>query len=259
MAQAKEQNSSFFIELYNIHLKTGIIRICNCDEVIVFAGLSYQPVPIERGTIKSTVDAKIDNMDLKIADADNSKVAALMEGFDFRGRKVEIFRIQYPESLEDSSIAVPVFYGTLDTPSYSNGEFSCTIRAMFPKSKVPFRTTQYFCNNTFGDEFCKMDKAIITGTIQESASLPYEIKTDIITEKDKYKNGLCTLGYETRMIKSNTEDGYFILYYPFLGDLKGTVTVSRNCDKTPEMCKSFDNRKNYGGFIAIPKEFRLGT
>ena len=46
---AKEQSSSFFIELYNIYLKTGIIRICNCDTVISFNGYNYYPVPIERG------------------------------------------------------------------------------------------------------------------------------------------------------------------------------------------------------------------
>ena len=53
MAAAKEQSSSFFIELYVLHLKTGIIRICNCDEVITFGGCDYYPVPVQRGTIKS--------------------------------------------------------------------------------------------------------------------------------------------------------------------------------------------------------------
>ena len=69
--QAKDSDSSFFIELYNIYLKTGTVRICNCDAVITFNDLQYYPVPIQRGNIKSTVDSKVDNMDLKIADADN--------------------------------------------------------------------------------------------------------------------------------------------------------------------------------------------
>lgn len=256
---AKEQSSSFFIELYNIYLKTGTIRICNCDTVISFNGYNYYPVPIERGNIKSTVDAKIDNMDLKIADADNEKISALMEGFDFRGRKVEILRIQYPESLEDNSIVMPVFWGYLDAPSYSNGEFNCTIKASFPKNNTPTRVTQYICNNTFGDENCKLSKDFRTVNVTISACTPNDIQTDFVDKADYYKNGLITIGYETKMIKTNTSDGHIITYYPFQGEIQGTAILQRNCDKTPEMCAKYGNRRNYGGFLSIPKEFRLGT
>lgn len=260
MELAKEQNSSFFIELYNIHLKTGIIRICNCDTTIYFAGYDYYPVPIERGNIKSSVDAKIDNVDLKIADADNSKVAALMQGFDFRGRNIEIFRIQYPESLVDNNIVMPVFYGYLDAPSYSNGEFTCSVISAFPKSNVPFRQTQYFCNNTFGDELCTLSKDIRTLNIDIAKSTPSEIViTGTTLTENYYQNGLLTIGYETKLIKSNTTNK-IILIYPFQADdLASTGTISRNCDKTPEMCAKFGNRKNYGGFLTVPKEFRVIT
>ena len=260
MEAAKESGNPFFIELYVIHLKTGDIRICNCDTVIHFAGYDYYPVPIERGSVKTSVDSKIDNMDLKISDADNSKVAALMEGFDFRGRTVELFRIQYPESLEDETLVLPVFIGYLDAPQYSNGEFTCSVICSFPKTKCPFRITQYFCNNTFGDDLCKMDKAVFTSTVDTNSSTPDNIKLmDVIGEADKYKMGLITIGYETRMIKSNSVDGYVTTYYPFQGDLTGTVTLTRNCDKTPESCRRYNNLQNYGGFLAIPKEFRVNT
>lgn len=261
MELAKEQDSSFFIELYNIYLKTGIIRICNCDTVINFNGLEYHPVPIERGNIKSSVDAKIDNVDLKISDADNSKIAALMQGFDFRGRNVEIFRIQYPESIEDNSIVMPVFFGYLDSPTYSNGEFTCSVISSFPKSKVPYRQTQYFCNNTFGDELCQMSKSEKHLKIIVASSTPtvLELQADQeLLEPDYYKNGLVTMGYETKLIKSNT-DFTITVQYPFLSDLTEDIILTRNCDKTPEMCSKYGNRKNYGGFLAIPKEFRVQT
>lgn len=257
--QAKDSDSSFFIELYNIYLKTGTVRICNCDAVITFNDLQYYPVPIQRGNIKSTVDSKIDNMDLKIADADNEKIAALMEGFDFRGKKVEILRIQYPESLEDNSIVMPVFCGYLDAPSYSNGEFTCSIKANFPNNNTPTRVTQYICNNTFGDENCKLSKDTRTVNVDIPMSNPTTIVTDFVNNSDYYKNGLITIGYETKMIKSNDEFGYVYTYYPFQGELQGTATLRRNCDKTPEMCAKYGNRKNYGGFLSIPKEFRVGT
>ena len=263
METAKESKNPFFIELYRIYLKTGIIRICNCDVVITFAGENYYPVPIERGSIKTTVDAKIDNMDLKIADADNEKISALMEGFDFRGRKVEIVRIQYPESLEDKSLVMPVFWGYLDAPSYSNGEFSVTVKASFPKGNVPFRTTQYICCNTFGDFNCQMDKARKEFEIELNSSTPLKIKLKGNVENDFYKNGLITIGYETKLIKTCYTEGvnYFYVepYYSFNVDLTDKAVLTRNCDKTPEMCAKYNNRKHYGGFIAIPKEFRVGT
>lgn len=260
MELAKEQGSSFFIELYNIYLKTGTIRICNCDVVIAFNGFDYYPVPIERGNIKNSVDAKIDNVDLKISDADNSKIAALMQGFDFRGRNVEIFRIQYPESLEDASIVLPIFYGYLDAPTYSNGEFTCSVVSSFPKSNLPYRQTQYFCNNTFGDELCKLDKVTKTLDIDVANSTPNVIKiTGTTLQADFYKNGLITIGYETKLIKSNTGTEVTVVY-PFQADeLANKATISRNCDKTPETCSKYGNRKNYGGFLAIPKEFRIST
>lgn len=259
MELAKEQSDSFFIELYNIYLKTGIIRICNCDVVINFGGYDYHPVPIERGSIKSTVDAKIDNMDLKISDADNAKVSTLMQGFDFRGRNVEVLRIQYPESLEDNSIVLPVFFGYLDAPSYSNGEFTCSIINSFPKSNLPYRTTQYFCNNTFGDELCGMSKATKEVSIDIGNSNTNTIRiTGATLTADYYKNGLITMGYETKLIKSNTSNEITV-QYPFLADITDKAVLTRNCDKTPEMCAKFGNRKNYGGFLAIPKEFRVMT
>ena len=263
LEKAKESNNPFFIELYRIYLKTGTIRICNCDVVITFAGETYQPVPIERGSIKSSVDAKIDNMDLKIADADNEKISALMEGFDFRGRKVEIVRIQYPESLEDESLVLPIFWGYLDAPSYTNGEFNVTVKASFPKGNVPFRTTQYICCNTFGDINCRMDKARRECEIETESSTALKIKLKGKCTDGYYKNGLITIGYETKMIKNCYAEGdnYFYIepYYPFYVSLTGNAVLTRNCDKTPEMCARYNNRMHYGGFIAIPKEFRLGT
>ena len=262
MQEAKERDSSFFIELYNIYLRTGVIRICNCDEIITFNHYQYYPVPVERGSIKTSVDSKIDNMDLKISDADKSKVGALINGFDFRGRIVEIFRINYPESLEDSSIWMPVFRGKIDAPSYTNGEFSCTLESAFPQSKVPMRTTQYFCNHTFGDSLCTMNKRDIQCEVIGVLS-SNEIKIRILSNgmtisKNQYEYGVAVVGFEAKMIESNTEDSIKVKY-PFVYDVHigDKVMLSLNCNKTPELCAKYNNRQHYGGFLAIPKEFRI--
>lgn len=261
LAEAKERANSFFIELYTIWLTTGIIRLCNCDQVITFNGQDYQPVPVQRGTIKSTVDAKIDNVELKIADSDLSKVAALIEGFDFRGHYVEIDRIMYPESLHNSDYVMNVFYGYLDTPVYSNGEFTVQVKAQFPVTNTPSRVTQYFCNAAFGDDECGMDKAQRTIDIDTAKSSKNLIVTTTSMTAGYYRNGLLTIGYETKFIKSDYIDtsGNHILQtlYPFLGDLQTIATIERNCDKTPEMCANYGNRARYSGFLAVPKEYRL--
>lgn len=253
-----ESGNPFFIEIYNIYLKTGIVRICNADVIINFDGNEYHPVPIERGSIKSSVDEKLDNVDLKISDVDNSKVSALMEGFDFRGKKIEIFKIQYPDSLTHPEYIVPTFFGYIDAPSYSNGEFTCIVVNSFPKSKNPFRTTQYFCNHTFGDEQCKASKKELSLQFSSSGE---QNKINIIGFNlidDKYENGIITIGYETKMIKSQ-KGNIITTYYPFQGDLNSykICKIERNCDKTPETCNKYNNRENYGGFIALPYEFRV--
>ena len=259
MATAKEQYSSFFIEIYIIRLLTGVIRLCNCDEEIVFDGEIYSPVPIQRGTIKSTVDAKIDNVELKIADADKSKVAALLSGFDFRGKMVDIYKILYPDSLSDSNIVFHRFTGKLDTPTYSNGEFTCIVKSAFPKIETPTRKTQYCCQNDFGDSTCGLSKSILGVTIDVANSTPTRLKlaNPSVTTTNYYKNGLVTMGYETKLIKENTADGYIVSYYPFLSDISTQATLRRNCNKTPEMCLGYNNRHKYTGFLSVPKEYRL--
>jgi hypothetical protein len=262
ISQAKERSNNFFIELYTLWLTTGIIRLCNCDQVITFNGNAYQPVPVQRGTIKSTVDAKVDNVELKIADTDLSKVAALIEGFDFRGHYVEIDRILYPESLSNSDYVMTVFYGYLDQPVYSNGEFTVQIKASFPNNNTPSRVTQYFCNAAFGDTECGMDKSTKSVTVDKAISTKSNIVITTDTAADYYTNGLITIGYETKYIKSDYIDSnnnhVIQTLYPFIGNLQTTATIERNCNKTPEMCAKYGNRARYSGFLAVPKEFRLG-
>ncbi len=265
ISKAKELYNNFFIELYTLTLTTGIVRLCNCDKVISFGGNDYQPVPVQRGSIKSTVDSKIDNVELKIADTDLSKVAALVGGFDFRGCYCEIDRIVYPDSLENSDIKMIVFYGYLDNPSYSNGEFTVQVKAALPYTTKPSRTTQYYCNSIFGDTECTASKGLRSITINTETSTKSKIivTTDLTNiENGYYENGLLTIGYETKMIKRDYYDNngqrIFQMVYPFQGDLVSSAKVQRNCDKTIETCRKYGNQAHYSGFLAVPKEYRLG-
>ena len=265
LEEAKEKYNNFFIELYTLTLTTGIVRLCNCDKVINFGGNDYQPVPVQRGSIKSTVDSKIDNVELKIADTDLSKVAALVGGFDFRGCYCEIDRIVYPDSLNDSDIVMMVFYGYLDNPAYSNGEFTVQVKAALPYTTKPSRTTQYYCNSIFGDDECQASKGKKNITINTETSTASKIIVNTgldNVDTGYYENGLLTIGYETKMIERDYFDSndqrIFQMSYPFMGTLVQNAKVQRNCDKTIETCRKYNNQKHYSGFLAVPKEYRLG-
>lgn len=108
-----------------------------------------------------------------------------------------------------------------------------------------------------------MDKALRQISVEPLLSLPNKIKLNAAdVAEGYYKNGLITIGYETKLIKDNfidNNDGnhYVVTQYPFLGAILDTATLQRNCDKTPEMCEKYGNRQHYSGFLAVPKEFRL--
>lgn len=256
--QAKEQAQNFFIELYTIQLKTGELRIAACDQDITFNGKQYLALPIERGAIKRGVDNKIDTCEIRIGNVDQSMTLALFQGFDFRGCKCYIHRILYPDSLQDASLIVPVFSGILDSPYLNNKEFKVTILAQVPNQQCPNRKCQLTCNAKFADpEECGVVKVIRTGTANPDLSTKNHIyDTARLGEPENYwKDGIITIGYESRRIKQS-KDGYIYLEYPFILQPTGSYIIEQGCDKTFKTCKErYNNGRNFSGFLAVPFEY----
>ena len=262
MSTAKEQADNFFIELYNLYLPTGTLHIAACDEIITFNGIAYQPLPIQRGDIKLTVDSKVDNVELKIANTTQDFTLALYQGLDIRGSQTEIITILYPDSLSDNSIFKYTFTGYLDTPIFDGKEFKITIKARVPNIDVPLRKCQLPCNAWFGDmDECGKAKVTVTHTIG-ATSTQTVIKDSARTEATNYwKDGIITYHGEGRRVLSSVS-GSMTVDYPFTYAVStgASYTVETGCDKTYKTCdERHSNSINYSGFKNIPFELILRT
>nr|DAI87593.1 MAG TPA: minor tail protein [Caudoviricetes sp.] len=252
----KDSDATFFIELYIVKLKTGTIYLAATDTDITFAGQTYMAIPFQRETIDRSMDNVIDTCEISLGDGDYDKLAYLSQGFDFRGADVTIFKISYPDSLEDDTIKSISFMGYINSCSYSDGVFSFSLNTRLPNIEVPNRTCQLCCNSEFGDSECgisleETNVELATGSTSSNILLPSTYETNY------WKDGVIFIKGESRLILSN-EGNKIVVNYSFLqSDIKGGMeaTLIRGCDKTKETCQNrFNNMKNFSGFPAIPFE-----
>lgn len=256
MSEMKDSDATFFIELYIVNLKTGTIYLAATDTDITFAGQTYMAIPFQRETIDKSMDNVIDSCEISLGDGNYDKLAYLSNGFDFRGADVTIFKISYPDSLEDDTIKSISFMGYVNSCSYSNGVFSFSLNTRLPNIEVPNRTCQLCCNSEFGDSECgisleETNVELATGSTSSNILLPSTYDTNY------WKDGVIFIKGESRLILSN-EGNKIVVNYSFLqSDIKGGMeaTLIRGCDKTKETCQNrFNNMKNFSGFPAIPFE-----
>jgi len=256
MSEMKDSDATFFIELYIVNLKTGTIYLAATDTDITFAGQTYMAIPFQRETIDRSMDNVIDSCEISLGDGNYDKLAYLSNGFDFRGADVTIFKISYPDSLEDDTIKSISFMGYVNSCSYSDGVFSFSLNTRLPNIEVPNRTCQLCCNSEFGDSECgisleETNVELATGSTSSNILLPSTYETNY------WKDGVIFIKGESRLILSN-EGNKIVVNYSFLqSDIKGGMeaTLIRGCDKTKETCQNrFNNMKKFSGFPAIPFE-----
>ena len=254
MAEAKEQNESFFLEIYDISLRTGVIHLVAADEDIEFNGVKYMAVPIQRDSLTRSMDNITDSCSLTISDVDYGLLSYVVKGYDPRMAEVLVRRIQYPESLDNPNIYQWLYYGYLDEMSFSGGTFSCKILTRLPNVEVPRRCYRLACNSEFGDEQCKMSKEMQTIPIS-SFNDKNEIFLSQNYEDDYWKNGVCTVEGESRIIISSSGNKIKLNVNFLQETLTGKLAVlQRGCNKTKEDCERFNNLNHFSGFPAIPFE-----
>lgn len=252
MTEAKDSVSSFFIELYVLQLRTGTSYIAACNEDIVFQGKTFIAIPIERDEISKSMSDLQEATTLRLGDVDDEKLAYIMNGFDFRGCRITIFKIQYPESLT-SGVYMPFFVGYLDEPSFADGVFTVKAKSFFPAIKVPSRTYQLQCNSTFGDVNCGLNKD--TKRVAVTAVSGNVIALSDSFQDNYWKNGTVIINGESRTITKSTGNLLHLSLSFIQRNVVGEVAkLERGCDKTKEDCNRFNNRGNFSGFPAIPFE-----
>ena len=253
MAQEKESGNPFFIELYVIELRTGVLRLAACDENVIYNGMEYIAVPFQRGDVKRSKDNITDSVEITLGDCSYELLSFVMNGFDFRGCNATVFKIMYPDSLKDPSVAKWVFSGFIDEPSFTGGSFSCQIVARMPEINCPNRNFRLACNSEFGDAECGM--SLSTETLSVKSVNGCTIKLSQSYPSNYWKDGVITITGESRTITSSNNDSVTVNVGFAQLNLNGSsATLRRGCDKTVARCKQYNNMQHYGGFPAIPFE-----
>ena len=254
MKEAIQKGNPFFIELYTIHLRTSVLRLCACDEDIVFNGNKYIAVPIQREDIEKSIDSLVNDCSLQVNDCSDEMLAYILNGYDFRNSRCEIIRIQYPDSLNDPSCYGYVFTGEIDEPSFADGVFSCKVVLEFPQIQVPNRDYQMYCNSDFGDEECCMNVGREVMVVTKSANSPNVLILPKSYEKNHWLHGTITMEGETRTI-IKSDKNTITLNINFLQVFTSRqAELKRGCDKSASMCKKYGNMIHFSGFPAIPFE-----
>ena len=252
MKEAKESGDPFFIELYMLKLRDGIMRIAACDENILYNNEEYTAIPFKRGEVKKSIDNIIDSCEVTLGDCTHEMLRYVLDGFDFRGCESLVFRILYPDSLKDPTIVQYVFSGLIDEPSYTGGEFSCKIKSRLPEIECPNRNFRLACNSAFGDAECGMSLAKETLTVQSVSS--NIIKLDKKYASNYWKDGVISVSGESRLI-TDSDGNTVTVNVNFVQDITGhSADLQRGCNKTVDRCRQYGNMRHYSGFPAIPFE-----
>ena len=252
MVEAKNSENPFFLELYKIQLRTEDLYIVAADEDITWNGIEFHAVPVKRGAITKSMDSIVNEVDLEVSDCSDELLAYLMNGFDFRGSRVDIARILYPDGLKDTDLFTWVFSGEINKPSFTDGTFSCTVESKLPNIEAPVRDFQVACNSEFGDAECCADKGLVELTVSRGTG--NQVYLGNAYPKDYWKYGTITVNGESRNIISS-QDNYVITNVNFLQDINGCkAEVARGCNMTFDWCKRLGNQIHYSGFPAVPWE-----
>lgn len=264
MAEAKEAGQNFFIELYKLFLPSYTLTIASCDEDIWFNNEKYLGFPVKRGEITKTVDSRVDNCEIEISNTNEYFTLSLFNGKNFLNCRALIYKILYPDSLEDPSIVQLIFYGQVDTPQLTeNGTFKCSIVSDLPNMNS-CRTMGYSCTNTFGDENCKLKPNEMMGICTLENRTWNGISRQCIVDSRlgdlDWTNGVAEIDGEARRI-IHSEAGCVYLEYAFPTniDVSDGYWIRQNCDKTQESCKKLGNLTHYGGFPFVPFEYSVKT
>ena len=255
ISELKDKGSTFFIEVYVLELRSGISYVAACDEDIVFDDKTFIAIPFSRGDITRNIDSVVNECELKLGDIDDNKLAYIMSGLDFRGCGCTIYRIAYPDSLSNPSEVQCIFKGYIDTPSYSEGVFTCVVKDYFPSLNAPARNFKTPCNSVFGDDVCRMSKDSRSFDIISIKGNTYTISESFPDNYWQY--GAASVNGETRNIVSSSGNTVTTHINFWQGEVeKQKVILERGCDKTQTTCRRYGNLKRYSGFPSIPFESR---
>lgn len=252
------------VELYEFVCGTtdeATYRYTNLDRDFVANGVTWEAIPISRGTYKSS--GKTERASLDIAMPLSAGIAEMFTAFpptQVIGVTIWSGHLTDP----DQQFRV-VWVGRLmsNTKGETELTLTCESTLLSLKRQGLRRTYSYGCPYVLYDaRTCRADQsaATVNTTVVaiEGSVVTFEPGWAGATALSKYAGGMVRwmgpTGYEYRTIVSSTDDDGFYITTPLRGMEVGTaVEVILGCDHTVADCRNLHNNvKNYGGQPWIP-------
>lgn len=226
--------------------------------------IRYYSAPIQRNSIKSSMNLKVDKTSVKLAHISEELHDAVMHN-QLEGITIVEKRVLWDED-SHSGMEFVIFVGT-GCAQFNRNELIVKFTSIVNSLNVvvPRNLFQQPCNYSLFDTGCILNKADYkeSSTASLTAANDYTIIDTLFTppaeDPTKYNNGeieIMSKDYigERRNIIL-TEDDLFVVSVPFPGKiLAGTkFDYYPGCDCTPGICRDrFDNIENFYGFVYLP-------
>jgi len=248
----------YSVELYTITIQSNTIRLTNNKDAINHPSLGkFLPAIIERRDISYSSTGEISTEVLLYAGIEAIKQIVNSE--------LPFIRVQIMIYFPNENVTHTIFTGVCkEIAITSNYYVALRLIDYFSLSRVniPRFTYSAYCNNSFGDEYCKalVSQFSIFTTVQETDNRT-ALVSPVFTNypEDYFTFGMVEFMYEnkrlTRLITKHIQSqGKVILQLPFeVSVTDKQVRLIAGCNKSPYACKyKFNNIQNFTGFPYIP-------
>jgi uncharacterized phage protein (TIGR02218 family) len=255
-------------DIYIITCKDGsIARFTSHDSNIVYAGNTYQAIPISRSNVEFHSNLQVDKVDISfgligitVGTSSYSIPQVIRRGF-LREAHVEIYRVDYV-ALNDHDI---LFDGYVSGDiSFNAGVVTLSVGSMLDRLNDKFPKIAYTetCNHKLYGTYCGLTKndyrlsgTADTGSTQKKIYHPLFAFAEY-AEGYWVKGELRVGQIESRSIETHG-DGFVTVMFPFEETIEDGITEIEawpGCDKTDVTCNDkFSNIENFLGFTKIPK------
>lgn len=274
--QAYEQSEDLGqpVELYQfLYSGSGQIAYCSGDTPVVFGGVTYDPMPINRGTVTSS-----GGTDKTTLNVDVPTISSIVQLFAIYPPSSKIVMIVRQGHYGDPDNDFPVVWtGQVYTCARAASQANMARLTCRPASVSLQRTGlrthyQISCPKVLYGDKCRADKtaatraSIISSKTYTTITLPANWYG--VFNPQKFVNGtvewVTALGREYRTILkvSGTGNVTLSLSAPTTDLSNGqAIDVILGCDKQPfSDCRDLHNNiQNYGGCCFAPKDNPLGT
>lgn len=253
-----QTETPYFVELYIITIQGIKIQLTNNRDVIMHPTLGrFLPAVIERRDITYSASGEI------------STELLIYAGIEVINKIVNselpLIQIQILLYFPNENVTHTIFTGICKEIAVTSNYY-VALRLVdylsISKVNIPRFTYSAYCNNSFGDEYCKvlLSQFTITATVKETDNRTALVSSVLTNYPEDYFS-LGTVEYilenrkMTRLITKHIQSqGKIILQMPFEVSVDNRqVKIIAGCNKTPYACKyKFNNIQNFTGFPYIP-------